>query len=73
MTFEEFMKTRGSQSLIAKQMNVSRQRVNEWFDGVGKPNVTNIIKLSEALKELGVSATPAQVLDYFAKIEKKCV
>lgn len=71
MTLEEFMSTRGSQSLIANKMGVSRQRVNEWVDGKGRPNVTNIIKLTNVLKELGVNTTTAQVLDWLAKIEKK--
>ena len=71
MTLEEFMSTRGSQSLIANKMGVSRQRVNEWVDGKRRPNVTNIIKLTNVLKEFGVNTTTAQVLDWLAKIEKK--
>ncbi len=72
MTLEEFMNTRGAQSLIANKMGVSRQRVNEWFDGdKGRPNIGNIVKLTDVLSELGVQTTAAQVLDWFVKNEKQ--
>lgn len=67
MKLNEFFEKRGAESLLAKEMAVSRQTVSLWCLGKNLPNVTNVIKMSKALCNLGVETTPAELLKFFNK------
>ena len=65
MKVSEFFETRGAESLLAKEMGVTRQTVSLWRTGKARPSVTSVIRMAKALETLGVSATPAEVLVEF--------
>lgn len=65
MTIKEFMEQQGAQSAVADRMGVTRQNVNLWVNGKLKVSVPSAIKVSKVLAELGVQATPAEVIMYF--------
>jgi DNA-binding XRE family transcriptional regulator len=68
MTIDEILEQRGSQTLIANKIGVSKQIVHEWFSGACKPSLTNLFKLASTFKELGVEdCTASMLLDWFAK------
>lgn len=70
-TIKEFFEARGSVTILAKSMGSTVQAVSLWTSGKKMPTVSSIIKLSKALTELGVEATPAQVLSYCNEAHKK--
>ena len=71
MTVKDFFEERGAQALLAKKMKMSRQVVSLWVTGQNRPSVSSVMKMSEALLELGVDASPSDVLLYINEVRKE--
>ncbi len=67
MTLSEYIRSKGvTVPLLAQEMNVSRQAIYKW----GKnyvPTAKTLKRISAALGNLGVTATPVEI---FAAIQK---
>lgn len=71
MTVKEFFEERGSKALLAKKMKTSRQVVSLWVTGRNRPNVSSVMKMSDALRELGVNTSPSDILLYINEVSEE--
>ncbi len=61
-----------NQAMIARELKVSRQAVNQWFDGLRTPSARTIKRLSVAMSELtGKKIVPADVYNLVSAISER--
>lgn len=62
MNGAEFLKSKGiTQADLARQLNCERNNVNIWFCGSHSPKVSTLMKLTNALNELGAKTNYNEV------------
>ena len=61
-----------NQVMIAREMKVSRQAVNQWFDGSRTPTLRTVKKIAVAMSELtGQKIVPVDVYDLIEAISER--
>ena len=61
-----------TQSMIAREMHVTRQMVNLWFSGARTPSARTVSRLATAMSTLtGKTVVPAEVYNLIAAIVER--
>lgn len=58
-----------NQSMIAREMHIDRQTVNQWFTGARTPSARSIKRMAVAMSELtGRTVVPAEVYNLISAV-----
>jgi transcriptional regulator with XRE-family HTH domain len=61
-----------NQSMIAREMHVERQTVNQWFIGARTPSARSIKRMAAAMSELtGKKVAPADVYNLITAVVER--